>query len=204
MYGMSRLKKAFTVTVAFLLVISLFLTSVPVSAAVKLSSKQKNAIRALLKVVDPAYNKVYFGKSTKVSARSTYRYIYWAAGHKTLYGHKLIRPYKINRNTNAMDDIVYTKKQVVKISKGIFGNIRKISYSGIMTKKDKCYFIYEEPNGGCEYKVYATKALKNKSIAIRASAYSTNSEKFVGNIQMTLKPSKSTCFGYYIVEIKRV
>ena len=171
MYGMPRLKKAFSVVVAFLLVISMFLTSVPVSAAVKLSSKQKNAIRALLKVVDPAYNKVYFGKSTKVFARSTYRYIYWAAGHKNLYGYKLIRPYKISRNTDAMDDIVYTKKQVDKISKGIFGNNRKISYSGIRTKKDKCYFIYEEPDGSCEYKVYGVKVLKNKSVVIRASAY---------------------------------
>ena len=199
MYGMSRLKKVFLAVLAFLIMSSICLTSIPASA---LSSEQKNAIKALLEVVDPVYEKVYFGKSTKVSARSTYRYIYWAAGHKTLYGHKLIRPYKINRNTDAMDDIVYTKKQIVKISNGIFGSSQKISYSGIRTKKDKCYFVYEEPEGGCDYKVYTAKVLKSKLVAIRASAY--DSGKFVRNIQMTLKPNKSTCFGYYIIEIKKI
>lgn len=54
MSGMIRLKKAFSMVVVLLLATSILFTGISVSAAAKLSSKQKNAIRALLWVVDPS------------------------------------------------------------------------------------------------------------------------------------------------------
>lgn len=141
MYGMSRLKKVFPVVLALLVASSLCLTCIPVHASTALSSKQKNAINALLEVVDPSFANSHLGKSTKISKDCAFfafsGYAYSAAGNKKLYGYKLIRPYKIIRNSDEMDDIVYTKNQVSKILKGIFGKNRKINYSGIKKKKER-------------------------------------------------------------------